>query len=121
MLVVSLHNMNNRRALLVRLVEMERPLQPILTELGKFGWDSEELIEVTGSHIINVLQSYVEGRATADEVEEWGNALECRDDLKVSGNIKEAIHILANPYLTVPLSRQVAFELIDRLSNEKTS
>lgn len=113
--------MNDRRELLVRLVEMERPLEPILTELGKFGWDSEELIEVTGSHIINALHSYVEGRATEDEIEEWGNALECRDDLKASGNVKEAIHVLANPYLTVPLSRQVALELIGKLSNEKTS
>lgn len=105
----------------MRLVEMERPLEPILTELGKFGWDSEELIEVTGSHIINALHSYVEGKATEVEIEEWGNALECRDDLKASGKVKEAIHILANPSLTVPLSRQVALELIGKLSNEKTS
>jgi len=114
--------MNDRKALLAHLVRLERPLAPILERLGEFGWDSDqELLEVTASDITNVLQAYANEKVSGEEIEEWANALECREDLKMKGEVKNAIHFLANPLLNEPLSRQVALKLIHSLNNEKTS
>ena|SRR3990170_1146619 len=114
--------MNDRTELLARLLRMERPLGPVLEKLAEFGWDSDqELLEVSASDIRIALQAYIDKKVSSVEIEEWANAIECREDLKIMGKVKEAIHILANPILTFPLSLQSALKLIDSLNTEKTS
>jgi hypothetical protein len=114
--------MNDRTELLARLLRLERPLGPVLEKLGEFGWDSDqELLEVSASDIRSALQAYIDKKVSSIEIEEWANAIECREDLKLMGNVKEAIHILANPILTSPLSFQAALKLMGNLNKEKTS
>ncbi len=108
--------MESREELLSRLVRMDRPLGPILLKLAEFGWDSDrELVDVSRSDIKNALQSYVESLVSEGEIEAWANALESREDLRMSEAVREAIHVLANPLLTVLLSPELALKLIRRL------
>jgi hypothetical protein len=78
-------------------------------------------LEVSADDVRSALQAYVEERVPGDEIEEWANALECREDLKIAGSVKVVIHALANPILTQPRSRQVALQLIASLSKANTS
>jgi len=69
------------------------------SELAKFGYDSEtELFEVTKAIFTEVLNMYISEQITSEELEEWANFVECRDDLNYE-IIEGYIYSLANPYL----------------------
>lgn len=75
-----------------------------------FAWDSEsELIRLTSKDFYHVLSLYKQGSLSVAEVENWANALECRDDVGfASEQARELLHELANPLLTQPLSSERA-------------
>jgi hypothetical protein len=87
-----------------------------LAELQKFGWDSNaELLQIKPEHIVKILEKYLIGKINTKEVEDWANALECREDLGFSSEkrdvIREAIFQLANPLLNEPISSELASSL----------
>jgi len=66
-------------------------------ELVKFGYDNKtKLTELTDRILANVLTKYLSGSITADELEEWANFIECRDDINYS-KLEGYIYALANP------------------------
>lgn len=64
-----------------------------------------------------VLQRFIEGAFHTQAVEDWANLVEGRDGIGFEAGWKdelsEAIHTLANPYLTSRLNIELAKELID--------
>ena len=87
-----------------------------MQELRGFSWDSdEELLQLEASHLIQVLRGYVDGAASAEEVEAWANAIEGREDIGYQGKVLEAVHVLANPVLEGELTRDLASKLIQQL------
>lgn len=67
------------------------------TELVKFGCDSETaLFEINLKILAEILRMYISGFITADDLEEWANFIECRDDVNYS-KIEDYIYAIANP------------------------
>ena len=103
------------------LVSFDRPLGDIHAALSQYPWDSEvELVLLSRTHIVSVLERFISGSLSAAEVEGWANAIEGRDDIgfetKSRELLKEAIQELANPALTHELTHDSAGILISRLS-----
>jgi len=105
-----------RKLLLEKLIKFEKPVQQTLAELQKFGWDSPtELVQIKPAHIENCLDEYLQGKLNAAEVEEWANALECREDIGfIPTNedlVREIIFQLANPLLNKAITPELAKSL----------
>ena len=110
----------SRKEALQWLVEYSKPLETIGRILRRFGWDSEdELVYIEAQHLQSVLASYIAGRISERQVEDWANLMEGRDDLGFSSEspeiLEEVLHELANPALTQSLTRNRANELLGRL------
>jgi len=82
------------------------PVQEAVSRLAEFAWDSEsELVLLTSEDCCHVLSLFKQGSLSATEIEDWANALECREDVGFStSQTRELLHELANPLLTQPLS-----------------
>lgn len=97
--------MLNRQQLLLELVHYNRPIEHIANELNSFPWDSEKtLVTVTSENLKNILHRFLDGEFSANQIEQWANVIEGRDDIAFEETYKdvipEIIHQLANPMLT---------------------
>lgn len=67
--------------------------------LARLPFDSSaELLTVTKDDVIFVLNKFLAKEITADQLEEWANFIECREDLAIT-EIEDFIYALANPEL----------------------
>jgi len=110
----------DRARLVGELLSYERPVRDVLADLAVYGWDSDEpLAELKESHIRNVLSRYIQAKLSAAQLEEWANAIECREDIdyEPSSPQGEAIFELANPELTAQLTPARAEQLLQGLSD----
>jgi hypothetical protein len=65
-----------------------------------------------------LISLFKRGSLSAADVEDWANALECRDDVGFStSQAHELLHELANPLLTQPLSGERADFWLSQLQN----
>ena len=86
------------------LVAFNKPVSVLADSLSKFDWDygGKPLI-VMASQIQEVLKRFLAGECTAQELEDWANLIECREDLefeeKRHEEIANVIYCLANPVL----------------------
>jgi len=88
--------------------------------LAEFDWDCKnELIHLEKSHIAVVLESYLSKEISKEEVEDWANLIECRDDIGYE-EVAEVLHVLANPGITHELTEAVAASLVDELMKPNT-
>ena len=116
----------NRINLLHSLLHFNQPLNEILSRLNAFDWDSDSaLVTLEPQHIISILERYLAGELEPSQVENWANAIECREDIDYNPNSQELlpdiIYELANPILTSPLSKNTAVELMKQLSQTAAS
>lgn len=108
-----------RSQLLESLLACDGNLEKILLALNELEWDSEEsLIILNRQHIIAILNRYLNTEISSVDIENWANAIECREDISYEENFKTAIdriiQELANPLLYQPLSNDIAREWRDR-------
>lgn len=113
-------NGRSRQELLQALVEMTAPTEQVVQQLSHFGWDSdEELITLEPAHLRAVLVGYLDGALSAGTVEAWANALESREDIRLSSEetdaVAEVLFELANPEIQGQLTRPRAEQLLGRL------
>lgn len=111
-----------RSELLQSLLTLNQPLADILPQLAAFGWDSDrQLVMLKRHHITAILNKYLANTLAATDVEAWANALEGREDIGYEAGavevIAETIDELANPLLTLPLTKETAKMWIDRLTS----
>ena len=103
---------HERRDLLNQLVQRLCPVSETITKLSAFEFDSDPIVIISKEDVISALTSYLEGRMTAKDVEEWANAIEVRDDLGYPSShgeaVKEVIYDLANPLLAGTLTASEA-------------
>lgn len=112
--------MINRKKILQDLVEFRKPPSEMYAVLSIFEWDSdEELIQMERRHIAVVLQKYISGEISSEEIEDWANLIEGRDDVDYA-EVAEILHILANPAITHQLTPSVAASLVDKLRMPNT-
>ncbi len=110
--------MDSRTSSLIELLHFSRPVADVMDSLSVFGWDSDvELVALEPSHITSVLHRFLSGKLLQADVEDWANAIECRDDIGFDPNsfVATALHELANPILTRPLTRQSATDWVATL------
>jgi hypothetical protein len=106
----------NRADTLKSLIRLDRPLEAIAAALQQWAWDwyGPPLASLDDEAVVAVLRRWANGQITADDVEEWANLFEGREDVAFGANAAAAIYDLANPDLQGRLV-QVAPEIIARL------
>ncbi|MCM2356854.1 MAG: hypothetical protein NDI77_01785 [Geobacteraceae bacterium] len=93
--------MRERKDILNDLVRNKQDISSLVQELSKFPWDCEEPLLILTSHdICKMLDSYISGEISAKVLEDWANAIECREDLGFEEeSFQEVVNRLANPIL----------------------
>ncbi|MEA5534804.1 hypothetical protein [Crocosphaera sp. XPORK-15E] len=114
--------MMTRLELLNALINFNQPLSKILPSLNTFKWDFEqELIILKRQHIIQILNRYLADELSVNDIENWANGIESREDIGYEENDEDflinIIYELANPYLTQQLSVELAQQLQQKLSD----
>ena len=112
-----------RSAQLNELLAFDRPLAEVLSAVSALGWDATDTsVTLAAHHIVNILKRFLAGQLTVTQVEAWANAVECREDIAyVPGSlVGAALHELANPLLTCPLTEHTAHQLVARLCGVAT-
>ena len=104
--------MRSRKSLLTEIVENPLPEPSVLNELYEYGWDCDhELVIITKQHIYDILATFTKKLLTAQQVREWANRLEGREDIGYEGGgegvVNEAIFWLANPYINYSIDEQI--------------
>ncbi|MEM7050379.1 MAG: hypothetical protein AAF604_12005 [Acidobacteriota bacterium] len=104
----------DRKSVLEDLLALRRPLAAVEAKLRRFDWDCKEPLVSLGSVAVeSVLTSFVTGNLTPNEVENWANAIESRDDIDTPDQkALEILHSLANPALEGSLSVSKATRMI---------
>jgi hypothetical protein len=107
--------------LLKSLADYTLPIEPVLAELREYGWDAEApLFTLTRQHVLAILSRYLAGQLTAEQVTDWADLVECREDFGYEQvfeeGLKRAVFELANPNLTEAVTPGVAHALRKRLS-----
>jgi len=124
---VARRNLNceekERARLLETLISLSEPLKTVIARLRALPWDFEgNLVTLTARNLTSVLSRYIRGELQESDVENWANAIECRDAIGFEdgreGKPRECLHELANPLLTQPLTRERAQELIADLLSD---
>lgn len=112
--------MQNRQTALTDLLTFRAPIERLVDALKQFPWDSETgLVLLTPEHIQNVVLRYLNGELTGQQLEDWANAIESREDISFASAhenvLADAIFQLANPTLTTPITKKSVQDLITRL------
>lgn len=109
-----------RRTVLIDLVSFAQDITMLKGNLARFAWDSEEELAVLEKrHLVNVLTRFLNGQLSGDDVMEWANAIELREDIAIeSGSenlVKDIIFDLANPEINYKLDSIRARRYIESL------
>jgi hypothetical protein len=96
-------------------------VEPILAELRAHGWDAPApLATLTKADIISILDRYLSGDLTPQQVTDWADLVECREDIELpeagAVSISEAVFQLANPNLRGEITLQLAERMRSALS-----
>lgn len=115
--------MADRKELLESLLQFERPLADLRDQLSQFEWDGpEDIVELRSVHACAVLDRFLTGSVTENQVEDWANLIEGREDIGYESReekvLREAIHFLANPALEGKLDEHSATKWLDSLRKD---
>ena len=114
--------MKTRGELLEKLLNLHGNVTFFAQELQEYPWDiAQPLAMLTRGMVVQVLERFVRDEFDANTLEEWANLIEGREDIAFErvhkDAISEAIFQLANPLLTVELTKQSVSDLAKKLSN----
>jgi hypothetical protein len=111
--------MQHRVLCLTRFLMLESTPREAAEELAAFSWDSDESVEFSRGHVLNVLNKYLVNEVNSTFVEAWANFVEGREDLSFETNaadtLRAIIFELANPVLQGNLTRLRASEMVNEL------
>jgi len=110
--------MRNREDILKDLVNLKSNLAELQKELSQYSWDIETpVLIINRMDFTNVLQRCIDDKLTFLEVENWANAIECRDDLGFEdNNVQEIIFDLANPDINGEITKDMLKSIILKLT-----
>lgn len=103
------------------LIAFSKPVDILSSNLSKFDWDyAGQPLIVAASQVRNVLERFLSGEYTAQELEGWANLIECREDLEFEeqkhDEIENVIYCLANPALQGEVTLDFYRELLSTLA-----
>lgn len=104
---------HDRASALRALIAYEKPVEPILADLRAYGWDAAKpFAALTKADIVSILDRYLAGDLTPQQVADWADLVECREDIELpeadKASISDAVFQLANPILNGELTMQLA-------------
>jgi hypothetical protein len=112
--------MDERRDLLKSLVDFTLPASSLRERLAALPWDSEGVVSLSASQVLQILKRFLDGRISVVELAEWADLIEGREDIEFEKDfdslLKQLIFEFANPALTREKPRDVALKWIDRLT-----
>ena len=114
---------DTRASHLAELLHFSRPIAEVAKDLAVFGWDSDEdLVTLEPEHALSVLRRFLASELSITEVEDWANAIECREDIGLDqeGLMAAVVFELANPLIAKSLTRQSASDLVSNHSEAAT-
>ena len=116
---MDIEDASEEMGLVTELVALSRPLSDILAELARLHLDADaELVRLERRHVISVLERYLAGELTADDVENWADAVDLQDAIGLAEDdqtLSDAVFGLANPPAARPLTPERARELLASL------
>ncbi|MDO6564460.1 hypothetical protein Q4488_13805 [Amphritea sp. 1_MG-2023] len=71
-------------------------------------------ITATKQHLMTVLEKYLCGDISADDLEEWALFIECRDDIQCEP-IEDYVYALANPSLMGEIGQSTIVSMLQLL------
>jgi hypothetical protein len=94
--------MSERAELVAQLVKRGPLSEEDLGRLSGFGWDSDEaLVVLTRGDARAMLERHLQGELTGDDLSDWADQVEARDDIGFEAGhadaLRELIFELANP------------------------
>ena len=117
-------NMNNHTKVLNELVDYIIPIHEIKIKVRNLNWDYDGTpVIIRCTHIKRVLDRFINGELNKDEIEEWANLIECREDLDFDINcadkLSEIIYKLANPVLEGEFDLKMCHDFLKLIENCK--
>jgi hypothetical protein len=74
--------MSDRRQTLQSLLRLDRPLNEVCAELARYPWDCPEyLVTLARDDIRAVLARFGRGELSANQIFEWADTIETREDI----------------------------------------
>lgn len=113
----------DRTETLKDLIEFRKPLYTAIADIRSFPWDSdEEFVTVDPAVLGRALRMFLEGTLSPQELEDWANAIEGRDDIAFDpADAMEVVVELANPILYRPLNEDTAMSLLTRVQAQSAT
>jgi hypothetical protein len=116
----SADELQARKAALEDLTRLRGSVEEARQRLRSFGWDSApNLVTLSPATVIDVLGRYLSGDLTAEQIEQWADAIEVRVDIAFpplfETVMKELFFELAHPEIERPLSPDTTHEWTERL------
>lgn len=115
----------DRATALQKLIAYQLPIEPVLETLASFGWDSvTPLVTLSTGAVVQVIDRFLSGEITSEQLTDWADLIECREDIEVSKespNLAEVIFRLANPNLRDPISPVLVTEIRNALLSERNA
>jgi len=110
--------MRNRKDILTDLICFNGNLTELQSELSQYSWDVEEpTLIISKADFSTVIKKCVDEKIIFDELENWANAIECRDDLDFEvEEMQEIIFELASPEINGEITKQRLQEIINELA-----
>lgn len=115
-------NVRPRPELIRLILDGHFPVKPLRDELAAYPWDADEpLVTLRPDHIGRILERFLGGELTSQNVQEWAEAVEARDDVDFADvperDLPGIVFILANPDINGPLTPDLARGLLTRLDD----
>jgi len=112
--------MRNRVNILNDLVYLIGDLSDVQRELSQYSWDTEDPIFIIKKiDFSNILRKCIGEEISFDVLEDWANAIECRDDLGFEDEkMQEIIFELANPEINGEISKERLKEILKMFNKQ---
>jgi len=110
--------MRNRTDILKDLVSFSGDLSALKSELSQYSWDTEEpCLIITKSQFSKVLTKCIDQIITFQDLEDWANAIECRDDLDFEDEeMQEIIFEFSSPEINGEITKDRLQVIVNDLS-----
>jgi len=110
--------MRSRMEILKDLVYLQGNLIALKKELSQYSWDIEEpIFSIDKADFLSILNRAINNEVSFNELENWANEIECREDLSFEDEkIREIIFELANPELNVKITKNRLLEIANELA-----
>jgi hypothetical protein len=107
-----------RQSILEDLVNLKGNLDKVQSELSEYPWDVDApILIISKAGFLEILKRGIDKEITYEAIENWADAIECRDDLGFEDDeMQEIIFELANPSINRKITDELLKEFFNRLS-----